>query len=74
VKLWAFILECLELDCSIHRRDLCRDFADYQLWVLDSGQDVHVLSIRYIDSTDAFVLWFWIHNSTIPGAGKRACL
>jgi hypothetical protein len=40
---------------SIHRRDLCRDFADYLLWFPDSGQDVYVLSIRYVDSTDAFV-------------------
>jgi hypothetical protein len=31
---------------------------------------IYVLSLRYVDSTDAFVLWFWVRNSTIPGAGK----
>jgi hypothetical protein len=27
---WAFIVERPEFDWSIHRCDLCRDFADYQ--------------------------------------------
>jgi hypothetical protein len=35
-----------------------------------AGQDIYVMSIRYLDSTDGFVSWFSICNSTILGAGK----
>ena len=67
---WKYLTDRLELEWSVYRRDVHRDFTDRQLRVVESGVDIYVLSIRHVGKGSHFVPWFSIRDSGIPGAGK----
>ncbi len=45
---WKYLTDRLELEWSVYRRDVHRDFTDHQLRVVESGVDIYVLCIRHV--------------------------